>query len=149
MNRLGVTKRLLSLDRALSARAMSSGNISQVLNKLSLTPRFADEDIKLLKRTAPKFKNFLRSIKDKKGGENGGDEIGEIKDMVDSDVNAHSAGLQSITSLSSAQKFDLTINLQGNAECSITCSGIYGPFPSFTAFNIQGPINTNSREGFN
>ena len=94
MNRLGITKRLLSLDRALSARAMSSGNISQVLNKLSLTPRFADEDIKLLKRTAPKFKNFLRSIKDKKGGENGGDEIGEIKDMVDSDVNAHSAGLQ-------------------------------------------------------
>ncbi len=80
------------------SRAMSSGSIPPTLRKLSLAPRFADEDMKLLKSTAPNFRNFLRSIKEKKDGVGG-----ESKDLVDPEVIAYSPALQSITTLSAAQ----------------------------------------------
>ena len=71
------------------------------MGKLSLAPRFPDEDMKLLKNTAPKFKNFLRSTRGKSGG--GSEEDGKGKLPIDADVNAYSPGLRSIKSLDSAQ----------------------------------------------
>jgi hypothetical protein len=84
-----------------SVRAMASGSNASPMAKLSLSPRFSDDDVKLLKATMPKFKSFLRSMKEREEG-GGAEEEGSA--MMEAEINAYTPSPGSIVSQEAAEE---------------------------------------------